>query len=67
MTYALTYGEYAPDTLGVTVQDRIRSLEQWRNLCIDVETDARRKADQASEDIRRLKKPSIEEAQDDEL
>jgi len=66
MTYALTYGDYAPDTLGVTVQDRIHSLEQWRNLCIDVESDARQKAVQATEDIRRLKGTSLEE-DDNEL
>lgn len=66
MTYALTYGDYASDTLGVTVQDRIQSLEQWRNLCIDVESDARQKVVKATEDIIRLKDSSLE-ADDDEL
>jgi hypothetical protein len=66
MTYALTYGDYAPDALGVTVQDRIQSLEQWRNLCVDIESDARQKAEKATEDIKRLRDTSLE-AQDDEL
>jgi hypothetical protein len=55
MTYTLTYGDYAPDMEGVSVQEHIKSLEDWRNLCIDAESDARQKALVATVEITKLK------------
>lgn len=66
MNFVATYGEYAPDAVGETRQERIKLLEEWRNLCMNIEQDARNKAELATEEIYRLK-PKLNEAEDDDL
>lgn len=64
MNFVATYGDYAPDTVGETAQERIKLLEEWRSLCMNVEQDARNKAEKATEEIFRLK-PNFEDQDDD--
>ena len=68
MNFVATYGDYAPDAVGETAQERIHLLEEWRNLCLDIELDARNKAEKASKEISKLKYPTLEDrSRDDEL
>lgn len=66
MNFVATYGDYAPDSVGQTPQERIKLLEEWRSLCMNVELDARNKAEKATEEITKLK-PALDEVQDDDL
>lgn len=56
---------YEVDQVGVSTQDRIQSLLDLVRLATDVEVDARRQADEARNEIAKLK--LIQETSDDEL
>ena len=56
---------YEVDQVGVSTQDRIKSLLDLVRLATDVEVDARRQADEARNEIAKLK--LIQETSDDEL
>ena len=56
---------YEVDQVGVSPQDRIQSLLDLVRLATDVEVDARRQADEARNEIAKLK--LIQETSDDEL
>ena len=56
---------YEVDQVGLSTQDRIQSLLDLVRLATDVEVDARRQADEARNEIAKLK--LIQESSDDEL
>ena len=56
---------YEVDQVGLSTQDRIRSLLDLVRLATDVEVDARRQANEARNEIAKLK--LIQESSDDEL
>lgn len=56
---------YEVDQVGISPQDRIQSLLDLVRLATDVEVDARRQADEARNEIAKLK--LIQETSDDEL
>ena len=58
---------YAVDLPSETIQERLSSLRNFLNVTIDIESDARRKADEIRKDIEQLEAPKLEEVNDDEL
>lgn len=56
---------YEVDQVGLSQQDRIKSLLDLIRLATDVEVDARRQAEQARTEIAKLE--LIQESSDDEL
>jgi putative lipoic acid-binding regulatory protein len=58
---------YAVDLPSETIQERLTSLRNFLNVTIDIESDARRKADEIRKDIEQLEAPKLEEVNDDEL
>jgi hypothetical protein len=58
---------YAVDSPSETIQERVASLRNFLNVVIDIESDARRKANEIRKDIEQLEAPKLEEVNDDEL
>lgn len=58
---------YAVDAPGETIQERLASLRNYLSLITDIETDARRQANDIRRDIERLEAPELAEVSDDEL
>lgn len=58
---------YAVDAPGETIQERVASLRNYLNLITDIETDARRQANEIRKDIEELEAPKLHEVSDDEL
>ncbi len=58
---------YAVDAPGETIQERVASLRNYLNLITDIETDARRQANEIRRDIEELEAPKLHEVSDDEL
>lgn len=58
---------YAVDSPSETIQERLTSLRNFLNVIMDIESDARRKADEIRKDIEQLEAPKLEEVNDDEL
>lgn len=57
---------YAVDAPGETIQERVVALANYLRLITDIETDARRKAEEIREELVKLK-PEFNNCEDDEL
>jgi hypothetical protein len=57
---------YAVDAPGETIQERVIALANHLRLITDIETDARRKAEEIREELVKLK-PDFSNCEDDEL
>ena len=57
---------YAVDAPGETIQERVIALANHLRLITDIETDARRKAEEIREELVKLK-PDFCNCEDDEL
>lgn len=58
---------YAVDSPSETIQERLASLKNYLNFVTDIETDARRQANEIRRDIEQLEAPKLDEVSDDEL